>query len=427
MLPSVGIFGTDSNAQIFISLFKAAGFPVTAVWGNTLDSAKRTANDLKINFYTSKIQELLLHNEVDIVCVSGSPHLYSEVCIKALSIGKHVFSSVPAGLTCRHAYNMLEKAQYYPKLLSVLNHPLRFLNAFIEAKRLLKAGYCGDLMLCESSIHTNSLLSHHYNWHCDSAMGGGVLQTYGSHIIDILSFLLDRNATEAHGIIETFVKQTDKMSNFRYISSDDFSSFQLKYPDGIRANVTLNSHMPNGFVQEIMIIGTKGYLKIVNCDLFGQLKTNDSMQCLYTEEQGNNSLYNSFEDLVPGMYLLGLEQLIEGIKMAFESTQVGSELGGGAADRRNADHNLISTAANFENGCYTRSVLDAIVSSNSKRSWVDVTTPAECTLHAPSFWTMKASAMANDLSSSTGLESRTHYVDNIKRSSPQISKKNKNN
>ena len=57
---------------------------------------------------------------------------------------------------------------------------------------------------------------------------------------------------------------------------------------------------------------------------------------------------SSFEDILPGMYLLGCEQLIEGIKLAFESTQMmGSDQG---ADRRNADINLIAAAANFENG-----------------------------------------------------------------------------
>ena len=348
MLPTVGVFGTDSHAQIIISLFKSAGFPVTAIWGHTQESAKTTANELKVLFYTSKIEELLLHNEVDIVCVSGTPHQYAEVCVKALSIGKHVFSSVPAGLTIKDSNQMLEAAQYYPKLLSVLNHPLRFLNAYIEARKLIQSGYCGDLLLCECSVHTSSLIGSKYDWHCDVAMGGGILQTYGSHIIDILSFLMDRKATDAHGIVESFVKQTNKMHSFRHISSDDFCSFQLKYPDGIRACVRLNSHLPNGFKQEVLLVGTKGFIKILNCDLYGQLKGETESECLYSEENGDRSLYNSFEDLVPGMYLLGLEQLIEGIKMAFESMQLGQDQN--SADRRNADHNLIAAAANFENG-----------------------------------------------------------------------------
>jgi len=348
MLPSVGVFGTDYQAQILIALFKAAGFPVTAICGPTDESAKSLANELKLSFHTSKIQELLLHNEVDIVCVSGTPHQYADVCTKALSIGKHVFSSAPAGLTLNDANDMLSKAQYYPKLLSVLNHPLRFLNAYSEAKRLIKQGQIGDVLICECSIHTKSLIGNSFDWHCDANMGGGVLQTYGCHIIDILTFLMDQKATQAHGIVETFVKQTEQMPNFRQISSDDFCSFQLKYPSGARACATLNSHMPNSFMQVLMIVGSKGYLKIVNCDLSGQVSGSDSIQCLYTEEQGDRSLYSSFEDLLPGMYLLGCEQLIEGIKLAFESTQLMST--DHSADRRNADINLIAAAANFENG-----------------------------------------------------------------------------
>lgn len=65
------------------------------------------------------------------------------------------------------------------------------------------------------------------------------------------------------------------------------------------------------------------------------------------EERGDRTLLGSFEECVPGMYLLGMEQLIEGIKMAFKSMQTTDHT---ATDRRNADHNLIVEAANFENG-----------------------------------------------------------------------------
>ena len=71
ILPSIGVYGTDRQAQIIIQLFKAAGFPVTAVWGQTHEKAKQVADQLNVNFYTTKIEQLLLHNDVHIVCVSG--------------------------------------------------------------------------------------------------------------------------------------------------------------------------------------------------------------------------------------------------------------------------------------------------------------------------------------------------------------------
>lgn len=421
MLPSVGVFGTDHQAQILIALFKAAGFPVTAICGSTYESAKSLANDLKVAFHTNKIQELLLHNEVDIVCVAGTPHQYAEVCTKALSIGKHVFSCTPAGLTLKEANDMLNKAQYYPKLLSVLNHPLRFLSAYSEAKNLIKEGRIGEILICECRIHIKSLIGSSFDWHCDSTMGGGVLQTYGSHIVDILSFLLEQKATQAHGILETFVKQTDKMPNFRQISSDDFCSFQLKYPSGIRACVTLNAHMPNNFVQEVMLVGSKGFLKIVNCNLYGQISGSDTVECLYTEEQGDRSLYSSFEDILPGMYLLGCEQLIEGIKLAFESTQLmGMDQ---STDRRNADINLITAAANFENGCYTRSVLDAIFESNKQRQWVEIKQPGE-EFRDNTFWSSKECSLQQSGMNNTDNRVLKPRTDTQKqRSSPHVSKK----
>lgn len=344
MLPSVGVFGGDSSAKVSISIFRKVGFSVSGVWANTIEKAKAVASMMDIPFYTSRLDELLLHNDVDIVCVCGSPHQFAEVAVKALSIGKHVFCSSPAGLSLRDAEKMVSAAEYYPQLLSLLNHPLRFLKCFIKARELIAEGYCGDLLVCECTLHSGNLLGTKYDWHCDQSMGGGILHRYGCHIIDILSFIVNEHACEAQGYLETFLKHTKSMPSFRQITSDDFCSFHLKYPRGMHAHVTLNSHMPNGFHQEILIVGTKGFLRIVNGRLEGKTKDMDATKDISFDALNDPVNLHEFdiEYKQPEIYLQGLILLIEGIKNAFKNTQ--------NTDRRNADHNQIAAAANFEDG-----------------------------------------------------------------------------
>ena len=347
MLPSVGVFGGDSSAKVTISICRSVGFTVSGVWASTREKAKNLSSLMDIPFYTSRLDELLLHSDVDIVCVCGSPHQFAEVAVKALSIGKHVFCSAPAGLNLRDAEKMVSAAEYYPQLLSLMSHPLRFLKCFIQARDHIADGYCGDLLVCECTVHTENLVGSKYDWHCDQSMGGGILHSFGCHIIDILSFLVNEHVFEAQGLLQTFVKHTKSMPGFRQITSDDFCSFHLKYPSGMHANVTLNSHMPRDFYQEILIVGTKGYLKIVNCELFGERRdAGAKKECLHQEESAAVKLETTdLEYCLPDMYLQGLVALIEGIKNAFQNTH--------STDRRNADHNLIAAAANFEDGgCY---------------------------------------------------------------------------
>lgn len=344
MLPSVGVFGGDSSAKVIISIFRRVGFVVSGIWANTHEKAKALATMMEIPFYTSKLDELLLHNDVDIVCVCGSPHQFAEVSVKALSIGKHVFCSAPAGLSLSDAEKMVGAAEYYPQLLSLLNHPLRFLKSFIKARDYIADGYCGKLLVCECTLHTGNLVGVKYDWHCDQSMGGGILHNYGCHLIDILSFILNERAYEAQGYLQTFVKHTKNMPSFRQITSDDFCSFHLKYPMGMHANVTLNSHMPKEFNQDILIVGTKGFLRIHNGSLEGRTKDMDPSKNISFDAQ-NQPVDLSIIDIdykLPEIYLQGLVSLIKGIKSAFQSTQ--------NLDRRNADHNQISAAANFEDG-----------------------------------------------------------------------------
>lgn len=71
-------------------------------------------------------------------------------------------------------------------------------------------------------------------------------------------------------------------------------------------------------------------------------------------------------------------------------------------------------------GCYTRSVLDAIVSSHSNRAWVDVALPNECMASSTSFWCTKQCEVAQHMS---GFDDLTNFNDTLKRSSPHLGKK----
>eukprot|EP00794_Sanderia_malayensis_P018627 gene18627-20505_t len=428
MLPCVGIFGSDSHAKTMITIFRSVGFTVSGIWASTREKAKQTASSMEIPFYTCKLDELLLRNDVDIVCVCGSPHQYAEVAKKALSIGKHVFSSAPAGLSLRDAEKMVSAAQYYPQLLSLMNHPLRFLTSYVKARELISNGYCGKLLVCECTVHTDNLVGLKYDWHCDQSMGGGVLHTFGCHVIDALSFLFDEHAREAQGIMQTFVKHIDSMPSFRQITSDDFCTFHLKYNSGLHASVTLNSHMPKDFNHEVLIVGTKGYLRLKNGDLYGGTRgeqpTNPSSSevCLHKHKCSLVKLGSDIVESQPNMYLHGLVSLIEGVKSAFQSTQ--------NTDRRNADHNLIAAAANFEDGFYVRAVMDAVIDSNKNGEWVKISfnSSAKTSCENP-FWLLNQSnlnAQQKEPVASKTVESKKKMdTETSKTSSPKNAKREK--
>ena len=349
MLPSVGVVDTGNSSRILLPLLRSAGFTVSGIWGASKQQAKTMAEEYKVPFHTVKIDELLLREDVDLVCVLCPPHVRAEVAVKALSIGKHVLCDSPVGLSKDEAERMVQAAQYYPKLLSLVKHELRFLPAFIKMKRYVEEGFCGKPLICECKIEMGSLLGNNYTWMCDQAMGGGVLTNLGAHIIDLVSFLTNQRAVEVHGTLKTFIPQTDEVSGFRHISSDDYTAFQMKLNGGAFATVSLNAHIPGRYSQTVTIYGTKGQLIARNGSLYG-MKNGGKEELIYGDIARIPGMFN-VEKLPPSIFLTGLEVWVSEIKRAFEES-IDKD------DRRIADLQTISSAASFHDGQFD--ILDNI-------------------------------------------------------------------
>uniref|UniRef100_A0A2K5SFY5 Glucose-fructose oxidoreductase domain-containing protein 2 n=1 Tax=Cebus imitator TaxID=2715852 RepID=A0A2K5SFY5_CEBIM len=82
MLPGVGVFGTGSSARVLVPLLRAEGFTVEALWGKTEEEAKQLAEEMNVAFYTSRTDDVLLHQDVDLVCISIPPPLTRQISVK---------------------------------------------------------------------------------------------------------------------------------------------------------------------------------------------------------------------------------------------------------------------------------------------------------------------------------------------------------
>uniref|UniRef100_A0A668A9Z5 Gfo/Idh/MocA-like oxidoreductase domain containing 1 n=1 Tax=Myripristis murdjan TaxID=586833 RepID=A0A668A9Z5_9TELE len=341
MLPGVGVFGTSLTARVIIPLLKNEGFAVKALWGRTQEEAEELAKEMNVPFYTNRIDDVLLHQDVDLVCINLPPPLTRQIAVKTLGIGKNVICDRTA--TPLDAFRMMSAAQYYPKLLSIMGNVLRFLPAFVRMKELLEEGYIGELLVCEAQVHSGSLLGKKYNWSCDDLMGGGGLHSVGSYIIDLLTFLTGQRAVKVHGFLKTFVKQTDHIRGIRQITSDDFCTFQMVLEGGACCTVTLNFNVPGEFRQEVIVVGTVGRLTVTGTDLYGQKNSGGG---------GSGG---------------GTIRMIQAVRQAFQDQD----------DRRTWDGRPLTMAATFEDCLYALCVVDTIKKSNQCGEWQNIVVMTE--------------------------------------------------
>ena len=351
MLPSVGVVVSGNSSRTLLPVMRAAGFEIGGVWGPTKQQAKELAQEFNIAFYTSKIDELLLREDVDLVCILCPPYLRAEVAVKALSIGKHVLCEAPAGIGREEAERMVGAAQYYPKLLSLMKHELRLLPAFIKMKQLIADGFCGELRICECKVELGTMLGQQYDWLCDHIMGGGVLTNYGCHVIDLMSFLTNERALEVHGTLKTFVTETESIPQFRHITADDFCAFQMKLGNNIFCTATLNTHIPGKYSQVVTVVGSKARLVVKNDRLFAAKSGFDEEEIILHDYRKDSLRMKARAKDSTDMYLTGTKAWVGAIKRAFEES-VDKE------DRRSADLQAIQSAASFDDGEGLFTVID---------------------------------------------------------------------
>ncbi|MGH0169961.1 UNVERIFIED_CONTAM: hypothetical protein FKN15_059931 [Acipenser sinensis] len=99
MLPGVGVFGTSLTARVIIPLLKNEGFSVKALWGRTQEEAEELAKEMNVPFYTYRIDDILLHQDVDLVCINLPPPLTRQIAVKTLvHIMLHEIGSDPNGM-----------------------------------------------------------------------------------------------------------------------------------------------------------------------------------------------------------------------------------------------------------------------------------------------------------------------------------------
>ncbi|CAH0547873.1 unnamed protein product [Brassicogethes aeneus] len=363
MLPGIGVFGTGAVVKVLVPILRENGFKIEAIWSRLLQDAQEAAKELNIPFFTNKIDDVLLRKDVDLIFVLCSPNLHAQISVKALGIGKHIVCDKPAGLSQADALKMVRAGQYYPSLISLINHSFRFLPAFTHMKKTLNESYLeSPVTLIDIRIQSGSLFTEadSFDWKCDDTMGGGTLNLIGSHVVDLVSFLTGQKAVRVHGVVRTFTKSTEKISGIRHISAPDFCTFQMELESGVLVTATLNSHtVGHSFQQEVMICSSTGHLVVRGGDLFGKRQKSNEEVIYLDVEDLQCPVPNS---ILPKTFVKGICKMVSALREAFLPV---NEKAGWIKEP-------VCSAANFEDGLYVQAVLSAIRQSSQTRQWVKV-------------------------------------------------------
>lgn len=359
--PGVGIIGSGWGARVQIPAFRAAGLEVVALAGSQAQKTQQIATELGVPYATGNWRQLLEQESVHLVSVVTPPALHCEMSIAALQAGKHVLCEKPTALNVTEAIQMYEVARQLPDQIALIDHEMRFLPAIQEARRLVGEGYIGQLRHGEVRFISNSRanLNRAWNWWSDAEQGGGILGAIGSHMIDIIRYIMDDAIIAVSGTLATFIKErpvsTDasgQASQVRAVTSDDFAAFTLKLARGGIVHCIASMVARRNESQSITLYGDAGSLRFIEGTL------------LYAAPD------EGFRDVTPTSPFVVPEHIIRLYPDYAEATVF---LGVALREAISGNTQAIAPAATFLDGVHTQSVIDAVRASHQQQQqWVPI-------------------------------------------------------
>ncbi|MBV2156626.1 Gfo/Idh/MocA family protein [Kitasatospora sp. SUK 42] len=257
----VGIIGTGVGVRTHLPGFASTGrADVVAIAGSSPARAREVAAEVGVPTAYEDYRALCEDRTLDVICVaSPNEHHYDHFAAAAAS-GRHIIVEKPVGGDAE-ALRRLMGIPLADGQLVLVDHQLRF-NPYLSALReSLAAGELGRPYLVRIHQQGVGQLSQDvlHAWQFDAGRGGGVRLAMGSHLVDLVDFLLGRRPWEAvAGSVDPVVPfRRDREGALRPVTADSAFSALLRAAD-TTALVSASAAAAATTLLDVDVLGTAG-------------------------------------------------------------------------------------------------------------------------------------------------------------------------
>ncbi|MGB9678137.1 MAG: Gfo/Idh/MocA family protein [Candidatus Ratteibacteria bacterium] len=195
----VGIVGTGDRGTSFVkAIEKIPEMKVVAIVDTNpirMEAVIKYHNYPPCEKFTS-IDELLDKKNVDIIFITTPDWTHSELIIKCLKKGYHVFCDKPLAINQEQILEILKVSKESEKM-KFMGFNMRYKKLFKEMKEIVKSGEIGKLLV-GWSISSYDGNGYFRRWHKFREKSGGLIVHKGCHTIDILNWIADSYPVEVY-------------------------------------------------------------------------------------------------------------------------------------------------------------------------------------------------------------------------------------
>ena len=221
------------------------------------DTAKRAAEEAGIQFWTDQIEELVNHKVVDVIDCCAPNDMHYPVAMAAIQAGKPVLMEKPLALDIEQAEN-IAKSSRDSKVPVGMIFNFRFLPAILHAKQLIDEGFLGQVYQFQIEyLHSGyQNPSRPMGWKLRKMQsGGGALVDLGSHLIDMIRYLLG-DFGKVLATTKTYIAQRPSEAGSTQMESvdvDDAAWLQIRLMNGV-VGTLMATRFATGAVDDLNLL-----------------------------------------------------------------------------------------------------------------------------------------------------------------------------
>jgi len=259
------------HAMAYRSLLFHYGLPadrvqVVGVATTRKDSAQKAAAEIGCEFYTDDVRALLDRADIDVIdcCTPNKSH--EAILAAAAQAGKHLYCEKPLSMGMADGARIVSAVRE-AGVQAQMTFNFRFLPAIQRAKQLMESGFVGRVFSFRGRYYRASYIDPNkpISWRQQkSESGGGALVDIGSHVLDLLYFLMG-DVGSVQATLDTLIKERPAAagsSEMVPVDVDDIALMHVRMADNTLGLVEV-SRMGTGTTNQLMIeiYGDKGALR----------------------------------------------------------------------------------------------------------------------------------------------------------------------
>ncbi len=246
----VGFIGLGKMGISHLSILNANTDVEVVGLSDTSKFIRETLNKFTNFSVYEDFEEMVENSKPEAVVISTPSSNHYEIAKKLIQKGLNIFVEKPLALSYKESKELVDLSEN--KVVTQVGYHNRFISTFNFARKIISKGYLGEIYNFWAQAHGPAITKPSNSWRTNSPIGGGCLYDYGSHVINLLSFIL--GAPRKVDYAELKKIYSNKV--------DDMVAAHLSYSDNKKGYLELNwsDESYRRMTSEITVWGNNGKL-----------------------------------------------------------------------------------------------------------------------------------------------------------------------